>query len=488
MVPDPLRPPRIRHGLALLLGLSLAIYAVELFVGARDPNAPITGTFWLPLLLVPWIGRTNDLLPLALVDLVLTLWVVVHATDLALEEWFRQTPLRAAVFLLILWLNQLRFRHAESVKLLEAIETGSPVGLALVESPGGRILRLNPAMASLLGAPLEQLVDRTWWDFGRTLVPGGHPQRQQLRTCRFQMRWAELAVHDLMAGEGGRRLMVVQALDCQQAVEAEVALAGQAEELRRQLAASLEACTLSHEIRQPLSLLQLQCRQLQQRLEVGALDPSRLRAELTAVAGTAEQINSTIVSMLSLLRSGTAIQEQLDLAAVVRAAIMTLRPRLEAASVRCAMEGLDRPAPLLGNPVQLRIACGNLLTNSLEALEERPPEQRRILVRLQRNGAASQMLLVADSGPGLHGRSLQSLTLASSKSEGMGLGLFTTALIAEQHRGSLVVGASRELGGAELRLQLPCLPSPPQAGQLQTLSSETPRIDAAMPPAPAQRR
>ena len=95
MVPDPLRPPRIRHGLALLLGLSLAIYAVELFVGARDPNAPIIGTFWLPLLLVPWIGRTNDLLPLALVDLVLTLWVVVHATDLALEEWFRQTPLRA---------------------------------------------------------------------------------------------------------------------------------------------------------------------------------------------------------------------------------------------------------------------------------------------------------------------------------------------------------------------------------------------------------
>ena len=98
------------------------------------------------------------------------------------------------------------------------------------------------------------------------------------------------------------------------------------------------------------------------------------------------------------------------------------------------------------------------------------------------------MLLVADSGPGLHGRSLQSLTLASSKSDGMGLGLFTTALIAEQHRGSLVVGASRELGGAELRLQLPCLPAPPQAGQLQTLSSETPRNDAAMPPAPAQRR
>ncbi len=73
-----------------------------------------------------------------------------------------------------------------------------------------------------------------------------------------------------------------------------------------------------------------------QRQEAGVLERSALRAELTAVAGTAEQINSTIVSMLSLLRSGTAIQEQLDLTTVVRAAITALRPRLEAASVRCS--------------------------------------------------------------------------------------------------------------------------------------------------------
>ena len=481
MVPDPLRRPRVRHGLVLLLGLTLAIFALEVWLGTRQPTYAITGYFWLPLLLVPWLGRTADLLPLALTDLGLTLWIVITATDPVLQEWFEQTPLRAAVFLLILWLNQLRFRYVESLELLQAIESGSPVGLALVESPGGRILRLNPAMAALLGAPREQLLDRTWWDFGRTLIPGRQPQRQQLRTCRFQMRWAELAVHDLMAAEGGRRLMVVQALDCQQSVESEAALASQAEELRRQLAASLEACTLSHEIRQPLSLLQLQSRQLLQRLEGGGIDPVNLREELTALAGTAEQINGTIVSMLSLLRSGTAIQEPLDLAVVVRAAITALRPRLDAASVRCMLEGFDCPAPLLGNPVQLRIACGNLLINSLEALEACPPPQRRILVRLERSGATTLTLRVADSGPGLQGRSLQSLTLASSKSEGMGLGLFTTALIAEQHRGSLAAGASAALGGAELRLALPCLSVP--------LVSSTPsRSDAVRPPAPVQPR
>ena len=122
MVPDPLRMPRTRHGLALLLGLSLAIYAAEMWVHSFDPHTPITGYFWVPLLLVPWIGRTADLLPLAVIDLALTLWIVLHATDVALQVWFEQTPLRAAIFLLILWLNQLRFRYGENVRLLEAIE------------------------------------------------------------------------------------------------------------------------------------------------------------------------------------------------------------------------------------------------------------------------------------------------------------------------------------------------------------------------------
>ncbi|MFM7651358.1 MAG: ATP-binding protein [Vulcanococcus sp.] len=169
---------------------------------------------------------------------------------------------------------------------------------------------------------------------------------------------------------------------------------------------------------------------------------------------------------------------------MLRAAITALRPRLDAASVRCVLEGFDLPAPLLGNQVQLRIACGNLLVNSLEALDGCPPPQRRILVRLERSGATSLTLLVADSGPGLQGRSLRSLSLASSKSEGMGLGLFTTALIAEQHHGSLAAGASSELGGAELRLVLPCLPPSPQP----QLSSERSRSDAVTPPAPVQRR
>jgi len=471
-----------RRGFWLLLALSLLLFALELLGFDRNAEA-ISGLFWLPLLLVPTLGRSSDLLRLGLVDLGLMLWLVVTASDAAVEDLLHHMPLRAVVFLLILWLNQLRSRDSDSRRRLEAIELGSPMGMALVEMPGARLLQVNPAMAELLAASPEALIGRCWWDFGRTLHPGEPPQRHQLLTCTLRHRWAKVAVQEIPGQDSGQRLLVVQAVDCQDSVDAEQALAAQAQELRRQLAVSLEACSVSHEIRQPLSLLQLQCRRLQHRLESGAAGEGDLADDLAVLAGTADQINTTISSMLSLLRSGSSQQQQMDLAAVVRASIQNLSPQFKAAAVSVTIEGLDQPLALLGSQVQLRIATSNLLTNALEALAAHPGASRRILVRLQRLSWTTAELLVADSGPGLQGRSLRALALASSKTEGMGLGLFTTAMIADHHRGSLLAGASAELGGAELRLSLPCLPLADSAG-LRPARSHS---DAGTPPAPAPR-
>lgn len=472
-----------RLGFWLLLALSLLLFALELAGADRNTEA-ISGLFWLPLLLVPSLGRSGDLLSLGLVDLGLMLWLVIASSDAAVEHLLHHMPLRAVVFLLILWLNQLRSRDSDSRRWLEAIELGSPMGLALVELPGARLLQVNPAMAELLAAAPEALIGRSWCDFGRPLNPGEQAQRQQLLTCTLRHRWAKVAVQEIRGLDASRRLLVVQAVDCQDNVDAEHALAAQAEELRRQLAVSLEACSVSHEIRQPLSLLQLQCRRLQHRLESGAVAETDLVDDLAVLAGTADQINTTISSMLSLLRSGSSQQQQMDLAAVVRASIQNLSPQCKAAGVTVTIEGLDEPVLLLGSQVQLRIACGNLLTNSLEALASQPSGSRRILVRLQRQGWAALELLVADSGPGLQGRTLRALALASNKTDGMGLGLFTSAMIAEHHRGSLLAGASAELGGAELRLSLPCLPLADSA----RLSQASSHSDAARPPAPVPRR
>ncbi|MFM2080741.1 MAG: hypothetical protein RLZZ219_1423 [Cyanobacteriota bacterium] len=454
----PLRMIRARYGFSFLVILTLVIFALELSHPAAAGE--YAGFHWLPLLLVPALDRPACLLGLGALDLGLTLWVALTGTDQQLQLMLQHMPFRAVVFLTILWLDQVRHSLDSNRHLLESIQASSPMGMALVDGRGGRLVRVNPAMAELLGSSTDRLEGRSWFDFCRSLPTGSTGQRVQLYRCDGEPRWVQFGAHPLQPLAQPTHLLVVQAQDCQAAVEAETALAAQAEELRRQLAVSLEACSLSHEIRQPLSLLQLQCRRLLQRLEADADNPraphgqaTQLAGELADLATLAEQIDSTISAMVSLLRSGSSPHVRVDLAAVVRTCLRSLQPRFAAAGVQIRSLGLEEPLPLLANQVQLRIACGNLLINSLEAVRGQPASRRRIRVELVR-AAARVELRVGDSGPGLRGRSLQDLTLASSKSDGMGLGLFTTALIAKHHRGQLRAGSSRELGGAELRLVL----------------------------------
>ena len=485
---EPQRLTRLRVGFWLLVLISLVVFALEL-PGSLAPPYAFSGFFWLPLLLVPALNRPIYLLGLGSLDLLLTLWLLLTGSDELVQTILQEMPLRAAVFLLILCLDQLRVAQDGSRRLLQAIQIASPVAMALVEHPSGRMLQLNPAMARLLGSSVEQLEGRCWLDFSSSLSPCKPAQPQQVFGCSGQPRWVQLGIHPLELFGQGRELLVIQALDCQDAVEGEAALAAQAEELRRQLAVSLEACSLAHEIRQPLSLLQLQCRRLLQQLEARSSEPSlpsenqQLNRDLETLATTVEDLNGTVAAMVSLLRSGASPMEQVDLAGVARACLKSLQPRLAALGVQLTLQGLDSPLPVFANQVQLRIACGNLLANSLEALRDQPQPQRRILLEVRISGGGA-VLRVGDNGPGLKGRSLSQLTLASSKSDGMGLGLFTTALIAQQHHGELQAGVSPELGGAELRLLLPC------AGPAGLTRSEPPRTrsDAEPPPAPTQLR
>ncbi|MFO7627961.1 MAG: ATP-binding protein, partial [Prochlorococcaceae cyanobacterium] len=144
---------------------------------------------------------------------------------------------------------------------------------------------------------------------------------------------------------------------------------------------------------------------------------------------------------------------RLDLAAVVKSALLSLRPLLQSSAAELTSSDLDHPLPLIGDAEQLRIACGNLLSNGLEALQMVPPSQRRLLVKLEsRDGQAT--LTVADSGSGLPQEQIEQMILASTKSDGMGLGLFIAQAIARNHGGDLLAYRSLELGGAELRLTL----------------------------------
>jgi signal transduction histidine kinase len=94
-------------------------------------------------------------------------------------------------------------------------------------------------------------------------------------------------------------------------------------------------------------------------------------------------------------------------------------------------------------------------------MQEAPRQQRRLSVSLRELPGWVE-LVMADSGPGFPpewlGRDLgEERLFQSSRTTGMGLGLYLVAATVENHRGRVRLSHSRQLGGAEVTLRFPRL-------------------------------
>src|SRR5262249_20268570 len=121
--------------------------------------------------------------------------------------------------------------------------------------------------------------------------------------------------------------------------------------------------------------------------------------------------------------------------------------------------------PVRADRVQLQQVVLNLITNAVEAMStvEGPPRLLTVSTRPhERDGV---LIRVQDSGPGIDPGGLERIFDAffSTKSSGMGMGLFICRSIVEAHGGHLWAG-SAEPGGAVFNLVLPV--GQPAAGEV----------------------
>lgn len=232
-------------------------------------------------------------------------------------------------------------------------------------------------------------------------------------------------------------------------------------ELEAKLRTSLTAAAVVHEINQPLSsilmnaqLLQRQLQQLPQGEAHTLLQPL-LEQQISA----GNWIVATIEKMRMLLRNVKTDQSRLDLCEVVASAQLYLRGLLSDQGVVVETSGLDKPQWLLGDGAQLQIAVANLMRNAIEACNQVQGSHPKVRLSLERTDEAPAWLhlRVADNGPGFSDLQLEQLLLASTKPQGSGVGLFVVNTAVQNHGGSLVLGHSAELGGAEVVLRLPAL-------------------------------
>ncbi len=227
---------------------------------------------------------------------------------------------------------------------------------------------------------------------------------------------------------------------------------------QRSLAWGEVARRLAHEIKNPLTPIQLSAERLQHKL-AGRLDAeglAMLNRSTQTIVTQVEAMKSMVNDFRDYARMPPAQLQPLDLNAL----IMDVLELYENAGVRVNTQLAAKLPPIAGDPSQLRQVIHNLLTNAQEAEEEAHKEhpemhpEIRIATRRDENG--SVLLAVTDNGSGFPAQIIAHAfePYVTTKAKGTGLGLAIVKKIVDEHRGEIRI-ANRAPCGAEVLIRLP---------------------------------
>jgi signal transduction histidine kinase len=211
-------------------------------------------------------------------------------------------------------------------------------------------------------------------------------------------------------------------------------------QLRQQMLADI-----AHELRTPLSIMQLEVEGLNDLLQSPTEAAASLRDELNTLNRLVEDLR-----LLSLIEAGSLNLElnPLDPAAFLQQVVETWQPKAQAQRVRLAAEVAANLPLIEADRERLRQVFNNLLSNALR----HTPAEKSIIVG-GRQEAAELLFWVVDGGPGIPAAHLPYIfdrfyqvdpTPDRAKSGG-GLGLAITKQWVGLHGGR--IWAENELGG-----------------------------------------
>jgi len=208
---------------------------------------------------------------------------------------------------------------------------------------------------------------------------------------------------------------------------------------------------LAHEIKNPLTPIQLSAERLQFKLSgklVGS-DSEMLARGTQMIINQVQAMKRMVDDFRDYARLPVPEVAPLDLNALIGEVLGLYESSSAVIESRLAN---DLPK-ILGDATQLRQVIHNLLRNSEDALEGR--DDMRITVVTELAGTTAR-LLIADNGPGFPVELLPRIfePYVTTKVRGTGLGLPIVKKIVEEHQGSIEI-SNAPAGGARIDIRLP---------------------------------
>jgi len=200
------------------------------------------------------------------------------------------------------------------------------------------------------------------------------------------------------------------------------------------------AAGIAHEIRNPLTSINILIHSLRERLP----SENSQQEDLKVIEEEIHRMNEIVDQFLRFAKPAPPFFEKTDVLSIVEETLQLLR--LQAEKQRIAVEREFQALPMiLIDPEQMKQAMLNLLLNAIQAMPE-----GGLLTLKGRNSEEGQWihLSIQDSGMGISGEDIDKLfdPFFSTKEGGIGLGLSITHRIIDQHHGKIEVESSPGMG------------------------------------------
>jgi len=214
---------------------------------------------------------------------------------------------------------------------------------------------------------------------------------------------------------------------------------------------------LAHEIKNPLTPIQLSAERIQRKFS-GSMNPEDAqvleRATHTIVAQV-EAMKQMVNAFSEYARAPDMHFSRFDLNQLITEVVDLYRVQANTVELKLLLDPL-LPS-ISADRIRIRQILNNLVTNSLEALEGRAHARVEIETHAAEDGPKQvAAIVVTDNGPGFHRELIGTVfdPYVTSKPKGTGLGLAIVKKIVEEHGGRIEADNQRT-GGARVRILLP---------------------------------
>jgi signal transduction histidine kinase len=215
------------------------------------------------------------------------------------------------------------------------------------------------------------------------------------------------------------------------------------------------SASIAHEISQPIGAMMASADAALVWLAKTPPDIGNVRASVERIATDGRRAIDVIASVRSLFRREGAGAELIDVNDLVREILTIEHDALRRHAIVVRTE-LARGATVSFDRVQLQQVVLNLVTNAIEAMSSVTDRPRVLRMKTVLHPSGDVLIVVEDSGIGIGRDSLERIfePYFTTKSRGMGLGLWLCRRIVEKHQGRLT--ASSDVGrGSRFQIALP---------------------------------